>query len=71
MKILQIVTAPEKLEAIFLDEREDTGTGYPIVCLALVEDDNKQRKVRPMYMDAFGEVAFPEDEPGYNGVSVG
>ena len=70
-KILQIIPASGNMEALFVDDKGDTGTGLPIVCFALVEDENKQRKVCPMYMDAFGEVDFPEDETRYTGVSVG
>lgn len=70
-KILQIIPAPDGLEALFVDTKGDNGTGLPIVCFALVEDENKQRKVRPMFMDNFGGVDFPEDEPGYNGVFAG
>ena len=69
-KILQIIPAPGKLEALF-EEAEGTGSGSPIVCFALTEDEHKQRKVRPMYMDMFGGVFFPEDEENYIGVSVG
>lgn len=70
-KILQIIPASDKLEALFVDAEGDTGIGYPIVCFALTEDESKRRKVRPMYMDAFGEVSFPDDEMGFNGVSAG
>ena len=69
-KILQIIPAPAKLEALF-EEEEGNGIGYPIVCFALTEAEGGGREVRPMYMDAFGSVAFAEEESSYIGVFVG
>ena len=52
-KILQIIPAPAGLEALF-EVKEGEGIGIPVACLALVEDSDKRREVRPMCAAACG-----------------
>ena len=47
------------------------GIGIPVVCLALVEDSDKRREVRPMCADACGGIDFAEECSNYVGLSMG
>lgn len=69
-KILQIIPAPAGLEALF-EVRDREGIGIPVVCLALVEDSDKRREVRPMCADACGGIDFAEECSNYVGLSMG
>lgn len=65
VKILQIIPAPQGLQATFHEDTPEEGDDgvytFPVVCLALVEDPHGDRDVIPMDMSQDGYITLIND----------
>lgn len=56
-KIIQIIPTFRNIDATYYgDSKKEEDMKLPVVCLALIEYEDKTREVKPMEMDEYGEV---------------